>query len=238
MSMYPNNPSDNPLYPTDGDEVHNPMRKNLDGGGYDINNLDELNLTGTGGITGVVTINGVAYPPPAPTTPTTKNNVWLYSKSIGQNIYSGYGATQNSVSWETVVYNSPTYPVTLQSYTWPSGVVANTSWAAPVTGTYRISVVLNGTANQDGSFSCLIYVNGGQTAGGDMVWTRQSNIYNGLYQTLSSTATTTVTMNAGTLVLVAGGDADASGYSLNVSGTNVTGPNVVRISTFMIEFLG
>ena len=236
MSMYPANDNDqDSLYPTDDNYVRNPMRIDLDGGGKKITNVDELKLSGTGAITGVLTINGLAYPP---ILPTTKNNVWLYSKSVGQNIYSGYGASQNSVDWETVVYNSPIYPVSLTGYTWPSGTVLNTLWIAPLTGTYRISVVLNGTANQDGSFSCLIYVNGGSAAGGDMVWTRQSNIFNGLYQTLSSTATTTVTMNAGTYVMVVGGDADASGYSLNVSGTNVTGPNVLRISTFMIEYLG
>jgi len=57
------NPSNEPLYPTDRDEVNNPMRSDLDGGGYKIFDLGELDLTGTGAITGVNTINGQAYPP-------------------------------------------------------------------------------------------------------------------------------------------------------------------------------
>ena len=51
------------LYPTSDDFVRNPMREDLDGGGYKIFNLDELGLTGAGAITGVNTINDSSYPP-------------------------------------------------------------------------------------------------------------------------------------------------------------------------------
>lgn len=51
------------LYPTGDDFVHNPLREDLDGGGFKIFDLDELDLTGTGAITGVNTINGLPYPP-------------------------------------------------------------------------------------------------------------------------------------------------------------------------------
>lgn len=68
MSLYPaNDNAQDSLYPTDGNEVRNPMRNDLDGGGHKIFDLTELDLTGTGAITGVITINGNAYPPyPAP----------------------------------------------------------------------------------------------------------------------------------------------------------------------------
>lgn len=56
-------PTSDPLYPTDRDEVYNPMRTDLDGGGHTIFNLNELDLNGTGALTGVVTINGQPYPP-------------------------------------------------------------------------------------------------------------------------------------------------------------------------------
>lgn len=64
MSLYPANDNDqDSLYPTDDNYVRNPMRRDLDGGGKKIFNLDELDLTGTGAITGVNTINGLPYPP-------------------------------------------------------------------------------------------------------------------------------------------------------------------------------
>ena len=234
-------PNSEPLYPREDDEVRNPMRKNLDGGGYDINNLDELNLTGTGGITGVVTINGVAYPPPASITPIGKNYTWLYKSVAAQNIYSGYGVQQNSMSWETTVYNSPTYPVTLQPYTWPSGQILSSAFIVPVTGVYRITVNIAGIMNSVGSFSMGLCVGGFFGGGGNLVWTQSTaNAPVGLFyypQPLNPYSVTILTLTQGQELVVAGLDADAQGYSIAVGGT-LAGGNVNVISTFQIEYLG
>ena len=79
MSLYPaNDNAQDSLYPTDGNEVRNPMRTDLDGGGHKIFDLTELDLTGTGAITGVNTINGQPYPPyPAPL-PTNRNQQFTF----------------------------------------------------------------------------------------------------------------------------------------------------------------
>lgn len=60
--MYPIPGNFNPLYPTNANYVLNPMTSDLNGGAHKITNLDELDLTGIGAITGVNTINGLSWP--------------------------------------------------------------------------------------------------------------------------------------------------------------------------------
>jgi hypothetical protein len=232
MSLYPADSNDaDGLYPNDGGDVRNPMRTDLNANHFKIINLNELDLSGAGAITGVNTINGLPYPP---TLPQMKNNVWLYASSTAQNIYSGYGAQQNSVSWETVVYNSPLTPVSLQSYTWPSGTVANTAFITPYAGVYKITTTIFGIPNQNCYFSMDIYVGGGRTSGGNIVFYNPNGTTTSIIMPI---ATTTVNLAAGTIILVAGGDADATGYSVAVGG-RLAGGNVECKSIFMVEYLG
>jgi hypothetical protein len=232
MSLYPadNNDPDS-LYPNDGGEVRNPMRTDLNANHHSIIHLNQLDLSGTGAITGLITINGLAYPP---ILPQIKNNVWLYASSAAQNIYTGYGAQQNSVSWETVVYNSPLTPVSLQPYTWPSGTVSNTAFITPYAGVYKITTTIFGIPNQNCYFSMDIYAGGGRTTGGNIVFYNPNGTTTSIIMPIG---TTTVNLPAGATILVAGGDADATGYSVAVGGT-LAGGNVTCRSVFMIEYLG
>jgi hypothetical protein len=226
------------LYPTAEDLVRNPMREDLDGGGYKIFNLEELGMTGSGAITGVNTINGLPYPP---TLPIGKKYTWLFSSVAAQNIYSGYGVQQNSMSWETTVYNSPVFPRTLQPFDWPSGVVLSSVFIIPVTGVYRVTVNIAGIMNSVGSFSMGLCVGRFFAGGGNMVWTQSTaNAPVGLYyypQPLNPYSVTILNLTAGQELCVAGLDADAAGYSIAVGGT-LAGGNVNVISTFQIEYLG
>jgi hypothetical protein len=226
------------LYPTSEDYVHNPLLDNLDGAGKKIVDVDTFGLTGTGAITGVVTINGVPYPP---TLPNGKNYTWLYSSVAAQNIYSGYGVQQNSMSWETAAYNSPINPITLQSYTWPSGTVLSSAFVVPLTGVYRVTVNIAGIMNSVGSFSMGLCVGGFFAGGGNLVWTQSTaNAPVGLYyypQPINPYSVTILTLTKGQQLVVAGLDADAAGDSIAVGGT-LAGGNVNVISTFQIEYLG
>ena len=70
------------LYPNREDEVYNPMRTDLDGGGYKIINLNQLDLTHDGAINGVITINGLPYPPPYTPLPASRNQEFLFPTGL------------------------------------------------------------------------------------------------------------------------------------------------------------
>jgi hypothetical protein len=232
MSLYP--PDDNtfdPMYPSKGKEVYDPMRSDLDGGGFNIYNLDSILMDGSGAITGVNTINGLVYPPP---NPVHANNNWLYTTYTNQLIYSGYGAQQNSIQWENTVY-SPAggTAVVLQPYTWPSGTVNQTLFTVPYAGTYRITATIRGVLSQLGTMDLAIYVNGANTNGGNMVWAG----YNSALDSITSTGITIVpNLAVGATIMIVGADADAAGYSINIGAAGASTND--RLSSWLIEYLG
>jgi hypothetical protein len=96
--------NNDPLYPNDEDEVYNPLRKNLDGGGHNINNLNELDLSGDGEINGVITINGLPYPPNYTSLPTTRYqefqfpaNLTIYGDGSLNKLFTVYDNTPGSL---------------------------------------------------------------------------------------------------------------------------------------------
>lgn len=231
--MYPSDDNTyDPLYPSKAKEVYNPMRSDLDGGGFKIYNLDSIQMDGSGAITGVNTINGLPYPPP---NPLHADNNWLYTTYTNQLIYSGYGAQQNSVQWENAVYNpAGGTAVVLQPYTWPSGTVNQTLFTVPYAGTYRITATIRGVLSQTGTMNLAIYVNGGNTAGGNMIWAG----YNSAINSTTSTGITIASgLTVGATIMVVGGDADAPGYNVNIGDAGSSG-STTRLSSWLIEYLG
>lgn len=71
MSLYPTDSGFDSLYPNES-EVRNPMRRDLDANGFDIFNLNRLDLVAPAELNGVITINGQTYPPIPTPLPTSR----------------------------------------------------------------------------------------------------------------------------------------------------------------------
>lgn len=220
-------PGDNPLYPTDDYGLRNPMRGDLDANHYNITNISEVNMTDSGAITGVITINGSPYPP---TGSIRKNWTWLYSSAVAQTVQT-FNGTQTSVSWEMTVYNPTAHPVTLQPNNWTGAEVQiqNTKFLCPVAGTYRVTSTINGNATTAISTGKIgIYINGAFTGG---------NIDTASFHVPTTTfAVTVATLTAGSSIMIVG--YDGGGGEANDVGGTAAGGNVSLISTFQIEYLG
>jgi hypothetical protein len=223
-------PGNNPLYPTGDDGLRNPMRDDLDANHYDITNINQVIMSDTGAISGVVTINGQPYPP---TGSIRKNWTWLYSSVASQGVNT-FNGDQTSVSWENTVYNPVAHPVTLQNYTWPASGggsygITSTKFLCPVAGTYRVTATINGNGSafiQTGSIG--IYIDGAFSGG---------NIQNGSFANpFTLFAVTVKTLAAGSSIMIVGYDGGGGEY-VTVGGT-AAGGNVNLISTFQIEYLG
>ena len=150
MSLYPLNPIFDNLYPNES-EVRNPMRKDLDANGFDIFNLNQLDLSGNGELNGVVIINGQSYPPVPTPLPASRIQVFNFPR-VDNPLPSGGGTAlifnlyNNAASINTqlaALFGNPN--INLIQLTMPVNVM-NT--ASPDQGKFDIYLYMNGVQTQ------------------------------------------------------------------------------------------
>ena len=148
MSLYPNDSGFNNLYPNES-EVRNPMIKDLNANGYDIFNLNQLDLVAPGELNGVITINGQTYPPLPTPLPTSRVQTFNFPTVLNP-LPSGGGTS--------LIFNL-----------YNNGASINTQLAVLFGSTdinlIQLSMPVNvmNTANPDqGKFDIYLYVNGVQ----------------------------------------------------------------------------
>jgi hypothetical protein len=154
MNLYPNNPSANndSLYPREERELHNPMNRDLDGGGFDITNIQEINMINDGSIKDVIKINGLPYPPAYPTLPNTRSQTFLFPRL--DNILNPDGGG-GALSQMFVIYDFANGVNTQLE-----GVFGNPSINAVQLTLQYNAIQTAGVAGPLGYFSLFLYVNG------------------------------------------------------------------------------
>lgn len=165
------------------------MNKDLDGGGFDITNIEEINMINDGIIKDVITINGIPYPPPYPTLPNTRSQTFLFPRL--DNILNGDGGG-GALSPMFVIYDFANGVNTQLQ-----GVFGNPSINAVQLTLQYNAIQTASVGGPLGFFSLFLYVNGASVQSEGQIACGANHTYDSSYNNdgAGANSVTTSTFN-------------------------------------------